>query len=186
MISKDDGKMLISLARKAIASVFEGEKIEAEEYLRYKFSEPQGVFVTLNINDELRGCIGFAEPIFPLFDGVIRAAKAAAFEDPRFLRLQKEEFKHVKIEVSVLSLPKLIEAKKPEDYLTKIKIGRHGLIIRGLHGSGLLLPQVFTDYNCTPKIALGMTCQKASLSMDAWKDRDNKIYSFEAWVFKEE
>jgi len=143
------------------------------------------VFVTLNIDGELRGCIGFPEPVLPLYEAVIESARSAAFSDPRFMPLSKEEFDKVHIELSVLTVPELIKVKKSEDYLNKIKIGSDGLIIRGEYGSGLLLPQVFTEYKCNPKKALEMTCQKAGLSSDAWKDLKNKIFKFQAHIFEE-
>jgi hypothetical protein len=89
------------------------------------------------------------------------------------------------VEVSVLTVPELIKADNPEEYLLKIKIGKHGLIIRKNIFSGLLLPQVFTDYNSTPLQALEMKCQKAGLSKDDWKS-DAQIYRFSAQIFKEE
>ena len=186
MIALKDAEKLIKLARDAISSVFEAKQVEAEKYLMEKFSKPQGVFVTLTIDKQLRGCIGFAEPVFPLYDAIVRVARSAAFEDPRFPRLQKQEFKNIEVEISVLTVPELIKGEKPEDYLKKIKIGKDGLIIRSSFGSGLLLPQVFTRYDCNPKQALEMTCHKAGLSDDAWKDLHNKIYKFQAQIFKEE
>ncbi len=185
MISKADGKKLIGLARDSIGAYFSDREVYAPPEIAEKFSTPQGGFVTLTIEGQLRGCIGYVEPVFPLFETILRAAQSAAFEDPRFPPLQKEEFKQVEIEISVLSLPELIKVEKAEDYLKMIDIGKDGLIIRGKHGSGLLLPQVFTEYKCTPKMALEMTCQKAGLSADAWKDRDNKIYKFHAEIFSE-
>ncbi|MFH1398741.1 MAG: AmmeMemoRadiSam system protein A [Candidatus Woesearchaeota archaeon] len=175
---------LIELARKSISAVFEHCDVSVDE-IAHKYGGLQGVFVTLTIHGELRGCIGFAEPIFPLYEGVIKASQAAAFEDPRFPRLQKEELKDVRIEISVLSKPELIRVKKPEDYLKQIKIGKDGLIIRGKMGSGLLLPQVFAKYNCTAEQALEMVCQKAWLQTDAWKDLDNKVFKFQARIIKE-
>ena len=129
----------------------------------------------------MRGCIGFIEPIFTLGQGIIEAARSAAFSDPRFPALQKDECKKVKIEISVLTEPKLMKG----DYIKQIKIGTDGLIIeKGMH-KGLLLPQVFTEYNADPKIALEMTCEKAGLSRDAWKDKSVKLYKFHAEIIKE-
>ena len=81
--------------------------------------------------------------------------------------------------------PKLIEVKNYEEYFDKIKIPGDGLIIKSKYGSGLLLPQVFVEYKCDVKKALEMVCRKAGLDTDAWKDLDNKIYVFNAEVFKE-
>jgi uncharacterized protein len=189
MVTKTDGKKLIELARQSISSHFSGSGAGADsaapDTLKKKFSTPQGGFVTLTIVGELRGCIGFVEPVFPLYETILRAAQAAAFEDPRFPPLQEEEFKAVKIEISVLTLPELIAVDKADDYLKKIEIGKDGLIIRGRFGSGLLLPQVFTEYKATPLKALQMTCQKAGLAADAWKDLHNRIYKFQAEIFSE-
>lgn len=184
-MNKADGKKLIALARDSIIAAFSGEEAEAPAELAKKFSTPQGGFVTLTIDGELRGCIGYVEPVFPLYETIMRAALSAAFEDPRFAPLEESEFKKVQIEISVLTLPQMIEAKKPEEYLKQIKIGEDGLIIKGKFGSGLLLPQVFTEYKCNPKTALEMTCQKAGLPLDAWKNLNNKIYKFQAEIFSE-
>lgn len=184
-LTKDDGTALIELARQSIESAFSYKAPKVPAVLLKKFSVAQGAFVTLTIAGELRGCIGYVEPVFPLCETIIRAARSAAFEDPRFPPLQKEEFKDVKIEISVLTLPEEIRVEKTEEYLQKIKIGQDGLIIRGRFGSGLLLPQVFTEYKCDPKKALEMTCQKAGLPADAWKDRSNKLYKFQAEIFSE-
>ena len=183
MIRPSDGKLLIKLARESISSYF----LQKEPNISTlnKFSDRQGVFVTLYKNEQLRGCIGFPEPVFYLFEAIIKSARSAAFEDSRFPPLQKEELKHIKIEISVLTVPALIKVKKPEDYLNEIKIGKDGLIIRSSLGSGLLLPQVATEYKWGVKEFLGHLCEKAWLKQDAWKDTNNQIYKFQAQIFKE-
>lgn len=187
MISLKDGKKLAMLARKSIRSSFYDEKLEISEEIKKKFSEKQGVFVTLNIRGELRGCIGYPEPVMPLFEAIIEAAKSAAFHDPRFAPLSKEEFEEITIEMSVLTKPEQIKVLKPSDYCKCIKIGEDGLIAQGgFHNKGLLLPQVFTEYNADPEMALCMTCQKAGLSSDAWRNLDVKVFKFQAQIFAEE
>ena len=183
MTKPSDGRLLIKLARESISSYFLQK--EPDISIVKQFSDKQGVFVTLYKNKQLRGCIGFSEPVFPLFEAIIKSARSAAFEDPRFPPLQKEELKHIKIEISVLTVPSLIEVKKSDDYLKKIKIGKDGLIIRSSLGSGLLLPQVATEYNWDVKEFLGHLCEKAWLKQDAWKDINNQIYKFQAQIFKE-
>lgn len=98
----------------------------------------------------------------------------------------KSEFGKIDMEISVLTVPELIKVKNAADYLKKIRIGEDGLIIRGELGSGLLLPQVFADYGCDAEKALEMTCQKAGLRNDDWNDLSNKVYRFQAQIFKEE
>ncbi|MBD3204681.1 TIGR00296 family protein [Candidatus Woesearchaeota archaeon] len=185
MLSLAQGKTLVRLARKAIESHFDGKHIELD-YEEKSFSEKQGVFVTLNKKGRLRGCIGFPEPVFPLNEALVKAARSAAFSDPRFSSLKKHELEKITIEISVLTVPKLIKVDDPEKYLEKIEIGEDGLIVRTDIGSGLLLPQVFVEYNAKPRLALEMTCQKAGLSRKYYKQiEDCKIYKFQAQIFKE-
>lgn len=184
-IGLKEGKELITLARETIKNSLEDKRTKADESLKKKYNEKMGCFVTLTIGGKLRGCIGYPEPILPLYDAIIDSANNAAFSDPRFPALSKREFEKIEIEVSVLTVPELIKGE-PSSYPSQIKIGRDGLIIRGPYGSGLLLPQVFTEYNCNPEKALEMTCQKAMLDYDAWKDKKNKVYKFSAIIFSEE
>jgi uncharacterized protein (TIGR00296 family) len=186
MISLEEGKKLLQLAKNAVLAVFDDREVSADEYCQRKFAEKQGCFVTLHRNGELRGCIGFPEPIMPLHQAIVQAAQAAAFEDPRFSRLERTELKEVSFEISILTKPRLIEVKKPEEYLEKVSVGRDGLIIRGLYGSGLLLPQVATEWKWGCREFLEHTCLKAGLDREAWKDLRNKVYAFQAQIFAEE
>ncbi|MBN2423306.1 AmmeMemoRadiSam system protein A [Candidatus Woesearchaeota archaeon] len=184
MLSPEEGKILVKFARESIKTSFSDKSPETETIK--KFSKNQGVFVTLHKHGNLRGCIGYPEPVFPLNRAIMQAARAAAFQDPRFPPLQENELNEIDIEISVLTVPQLIEVDKSEDYLGKIKIGEDGLIIRTGFGSGLLLPQVFPEYNATPKQALEMTCQKAGLPSNYWKKiKEAKIYKFQAQIFGE-
>lgn len=179
----EDAKILIRLARDSINSMFDGKKLSLSDSER--FSEKQGVFVTLKLYDKLRGCIGFPTPIYPLQRAVIEAARAAAFKDPRFPPVSKEDMDDITIEISVLSIPKLIEVNDSGEYLERIKVGKHGLMIKKEWKSGLLLPQVFSELECTPKEALEMVCEKAGLDPEDWME-DSEISSFEAEIFREE
>tara|TARA_Y100000296_G_scaffold58895_1_gene67907 strand:+ start:427 stop:1017 length:591 start_codon:yes stop_codon:yes gene_type:complete len=185
MFSLEQGKKLIKLARDSIESVLNNKEFNVSKDIITEFSDKLGCFVTLTIGGELRGCIGYPEPIFELYKGIKQAGVNAAFSDPRFGKLSKDEYSKVKVEVSVLTKPELIKVKDSSDYISEIKIGRDGLIIHSVNGSGLLLPQVFTEYYCDPEQALKMLCQKAGLNSDAWKDLFNKIYRFSAQIFKE-
>ncbi len=185
MISSEDKKKLLELARKSIETGFSRGRLKIDEEIKKKFSKKQGAFVTLTEGGRLRGCIGYPEPILPLYEAIINAARAAAFEDPRFEPLREEELNKIKIEVSILTVPELIKVKHPLEYLEKIKIGEDGLIIRGPFGSGLLLPQVFVEYKATPQMALEMLCEKAGLPRNTWQNPMYKIYKFQAEVFSE-
>jgi uncharacterized protein (TIGR00296 family) len=184
LLTLEDGRLLVKYARHAIETFFSKKQLSMPE--ADKFTDKRGVFVTLTELGKLRGCIGFPEPVYPLKRAIIESARAAAFRDPRFPPLTQDEMEDITVEVSVLTKPELIEAENPEEYLDMIEIGKHGLIIKNMYYSGLLLPQVFTDYDCTPKKALEMTCEKAGLDEDAWKEPESRIYSFQAQIFEEE
>lgn len=173
------GTKLVQLARNVIFD-------KVEEAPSEEFEEARGVFVTIYSypKKELRGCIGFPYPTHPLWMAVTEGAKAAAFSDPRFEPLGKNE-KFI-IEVSVLTKPEPIKADDPEEYPKKVKIGEDGLIVEKGAYSGLLLPQVFPEWNCDGKSALGMTCEKAGLPSGEWKTGSCKIFKFQAQLFIEE
>jgi len=185
MFTNEEGKILVGIAKSTIERWFTREPRDISPEISKKFSEKLGVFVTLKINGELRGCIGFTEPRFLLIDGIQRAALFAAFQDPRFPPLREEEFDKLEVEVSVLTKPSLILVRKPEDYLNTIKIGRDGLILEYSGCSGLLLPQVPVEEKWTVKEFLDYTCLKAGVSPETWKNPDCKIYSFQAQIFNE-
>jgi uncharacterized protein (TIGR00296 family) len=185
MLSLEQGKKLVKLAKNTISNHLNREKQIVNEALKKEFGEKQGVFVTLTKKRELRGCIGFPEPMLQLWDGVVQAALAAAFEDPRFNPVQEEELKEIEIEISVLTKPELVKVKEPKEYLKTIKVGRDGLVVRGSYGSGLLLPQVAPEWGWNVEEFLQNTCNKAGLAKDCWKDLNNKVYSFQAQIFTE-
>jgi hypothetical protein len=181
-----EGKYLIKIARKAIEYYLEKKKIlEIPKNIPKKLMERRGVFVTVKKGKGLRGCIGFPLPIKPLILATIEAAIESAFFDSRFFPLQKNELNEVTVEISVLTDPKILVVDNPKKYLRKIKIGRDGLIIQRNFNSGLLLPQVPVEFNWKVKEFLEQTCLKAGLNRDAWLDKETKIYTFQAEIFKE-
>ncbi|MBD3354466.1 TIGR00296 family protein [Candidatus Woesearchaeota archaeon] len=186
-ITIKQAEKLIKLARDAISAVFKGkEEFDIPEEYKKEFKEERGVFVSLYVDEDLIGCIGFPEPDRPLADAVIDAAKGAAFEDPRFPPLKKEQMKDLRIELSILTEPKEIEVEKASDYPKKVKIGKDGLMIRDKFGAGLLLPQVAVEWGWKPKEFLDNACKKAGLSPDCWNNMRRNVYKFTAQVFSEE
>jgi len=180
-----DEKLLLKLARKSIESKFSDKKHIFDSILNEvsHLNKKQGVFVTLHKKGELRGCIGIPEPVMPLGDAIINAAKSAAFHDSRFPAVTQDEIKEIKIEISVLTVPKKLSVEKPDDLLDKIHIGKDGLIIRSIYGSGLLLPQVAAQQGWNTTEFLEYLCLKAGLPNNAWKEND--IYIFQAEIFSE-
>ncbi len=151
------------------------------------FEKNAGVFVTINTYPSLnlRGCIGYPEPVFPLREALVKAAQGAT-QDPRFDPLSTEELDKIVVEVSVLTPPVLLKVKKPKEYFDKVKIGRDGLIAAKGGLKGLLLPQVPIEWKWNVEEFLSNTCMKAGLPHDAWSNPGTEIYSFQAEIFSEE
>ncbi|MBD3313462.1 TIGR00296 family protein [Candidatus Woesearchaeota archaeon] len=183
MFTLKQGRKLVKLARNSIETAFTKDKIDLDDY--DNFSEKQGVFVTLNKDSQLRGCIGFTEPIYELKRAIVEAARSAAFSDPRFPSLERDELDSITVEISVLTVPELIEVDDPEEYKDRIIIGSDGLVIKGSLGSGLLLPQVPVEWGWDEEEFLRNICMKAGLPDDAWKDSSTRLYKFQAQIFAE-
>jgi uncharacterized protein len=187
MLSAEDGKFLVELARRAIVTyLVDREVIKIPEDANPKLKDNMGVFVTLNSEKELRGCIGYPEPVMPLLNAVIDAAICAATRDPRFSPLTPVDMDSIEVEVSVLTKPTLIDVENPKEYPKKIKIGQDGLIVEMGSYRGLLLPQVATDWGWNIQEFLSNTCMKAGLGSDCWLSNDVKIYKFASQIFEEE
>ncbi len=177
-LTEKDKKYLIGVARQAIKAGLEGKQYSPppppSEYLK----EPRGVFVTLKKKGRLRGCIGYIFPVKPLYLATAEVARAAAFRDPRFEPLRKEEFKDIEIEISVLTPPR-------ETTPDRVVVGRDGLVVNYLGAQGVLLPQVPVEEGWDKFQFLSALCLKAGVERGCWK-KGAKLYSFQAIVFKEE
>ncbi len=184
-LTQEEGELLLKIARENIEKYLKGGTYNCPSNLPKIFYEKLGVFVTLSIKSNLRGCIGYPEPYLPLIDGLLDVSIAAAVEDPRFNPLSYDEFKNVKIELSILTKPQLVNVHSFKDYLEVLKVGRDGLIIENGYHRGLLLPQVPVEQKWDIKTFLENLCYKAGLSSDIWKDENTKIYSFQAQIFEE-
>jgi hypothetical protein len=189
----EEGEILIKFARDNIEFFLKNDrKIPVAKEIKEKFKDKYGAFVTLNIHgvsdNSLRGCIGYIEPTYSLYEVIHRVSISSAIEDPRFPSVNLEEMENILIELSILTPPTWIEVNNPEEYFNKIVIGRDGLIAERGVRRGLLLPQVPVDHerNWDVKTFLSHTCSKAWLDPDAWKDLTTKIYSFQAILFEEE
>jgi AmmeMemoRadiSam system protein A len=179
ILTAEERGTLLRAARETIESKLERRSCsppQASGNLKKKC----GAFVTLYKKGSLRGCIGFVIAAKPLLQTVIEAAEASAFHDPRFPPLERRELPDISIDISVLSEPRRLRC------LDEIQVGTHGLIVRrGLH-SGLLLPQVATEYGWDRDTFLTHTCYKAGLPGDAWRAPDTEIELFSAEVFGEQ
>ena len=175
--SEEDGGKLLKLARETIEHEFDSSK-KLEKLDGKQFKQTRGVFVTLTENQELRGCIGLPYPTKSIYDAVIEAAKSAAFFDPRFPQVTREELSRIKIEISILTVPQEASVKD-------IRVGEDGLICNYLGYSGLLLPQVASEYKWSKLQFLENLCRKAGLPKDAWTKKEFKLFKFQAQIFSE-
>jgi hypothetical protein len=183
LLTDDEGDMAVRSARAAIEHAV-AKRSKSSFDLTPVFGEKRGVFVTLTKNGDLRGCIGFPYPVMPLGEAVVHAAGAAALEDPRFPPVTKDELAAIALEVTILTVPESLggePAKRPEQVI----VGKHGLIVRGMGTSGLLLPQVATEYGWDAKTFLDHTCMKAGLSGRCWTSKNVEILTFEGQIFSE-
>lgn len=172
--------LLLRTAHQAIAAAFTEQQFLAlpdAQSLPPALNQPRGVFTTLHLEGRLRGCVGYVAALKPLIQAVAETAVSAAFYDPRFPPVTLNEAPHLKVEISVLSLPQPI---RPE----QVVAGRHGLIVAQGPRRGLLLPQVAAEHGWDAETLLAQTCVKAGLPPDAWK-HGATIEAFTAEVFGE-
>lgn len=179
MLNRNQQTYLLSIARKTIESYLEHKKI-----LDWKISDPelvnyQGVFVSLYKRHQLRGCIGYIQPIEPLYKAVIKMAIAASTQDPRFPRVTLQELKDITIEITVLS------ALTPIQDISQIEIGTHGVQLTIGNHSAVFLPQVAKEQGWDREETLQHLCHKAGLRDDDWKMQDARLAVFSGQVFSE-
>ena len=176
-LSDQDKRTLHQIAKAVIENKARGKAVPDFKIDSPVLKEIRGAFVTLNKKGQLRGCIGYLEGRGPLHKTVEEMAEAAAFRDPRFPSVKEKEIPDLEIEISVLT-----PLKRITDVL-EIEVGKHGIYIKKGWSSGLLLPQVATEYGWDRQSFLEHTCNKAGLPSSAWKEKDTEIYIFSADIF---
>ncbi len=174
--SLEERAQLLRLAHDAIAAALADDPADWIAPTPH-LGEVRGAFTTLYLDGHLRGCIGYPIGMCPLWRTVAETAVAAAFQDPRFHPVTREEAPRLKIDISVLS--ELFPITSEE-----VVVGRHGLLISQGNRRGLLLPQVATEQQWDREMFLAHTCMKAGLPPDAWK-HGASLHAFTAEVFGE-
>ena len=184
MMHPDDGIAAVRMARSVILQEVTGKRLAY--MMRISLTEPSGVFVTISTYPELelRGCIGFPEPVYPFLEALEHSARSAC-HDPRFRDLKESELDKVVIDVTILTPPVPMAVKEREELLNAIKIGKHGLMLEYKGRRGVFLPQVPVEWGWDVKEYLEHLCAKAGVPRDAWKEKECRILSFEGRIFKE-
>ena len=181
-LTADDKKQLKEIALNSIKDRLDGKRTAQPNLCSSK--NPQcstlnskcGAFVSLHKQGRLRGCIGHFGEDYPLYEIVAEMAQAAAFDDPRFMPVTRDELDDIDIEISVLTPMRRIQS------LDEFELHRHGIYIRKGYRSGTFLPQVADEVNWTKEEFVGHCSQdKAGLGWNGWKDAE--LYVYEAIVF---
>ncbi|MFX0015573.1 MAG: TIGR00296 family protein [Promethearchaeota archaeon] len=187
------GEYLVKLARLTIETYLKEKiKIKIPKDAPEDLFDHSGVFVTLHriVNGrepDLRGCIGRIESRHgSLIQSTIDSAIDASIHDPRFPPVDFSEMENITVEVTILTLPEVLNVHNPKEYFDLIVIGKHGLIAeRGKYQRGLLLPQVPVEQKWDLQRYLDYVCLKAGLPNRAWTDLSTKISRFEGLIFTE-
>ena len=179
MLSETAKQYLLNVARRSIETAV--NKLPERDVTEYppSLNTKSGAFVTLRIDNELRGCIGHIEAHKPLIETIREVAVKSALKDPRFLPVAPEELSSIEIEISVISPMKRIQS------IDEIEVGRHGLMLESENHRGLLLPQVATENGWDKETFLNQTARKAGLPSRAWKEQEANISIFSAEIFSE-
>ncbi|MCD4705007.1 AmmeMemoRadiSam system protein A, partial [bacterium] len=176
--SEEEQKYLLKLARDTIEYAFKNNgQIMPINNVPDKFKEKRGIFVTIHKNKKLRGCIGYIETVEKIYKAVQNNALAAAFEDNRFTPLLKKELSDIKIEISILTIPK-------KTILTDIKPNIDGVILQQNNNQATYLPQVWKNVT-NPEEFYSSLCTKAGLQADCYTNPKTEFYKYQAEAFSE-
>ena len=179
-ISENDKKVMFNIVRNSIESKLSGVPWQLPDLLSEMLNKKCGVFVTLHLNEKLRGCIGTFRQDRELARNIQEMAIAAAFNDPRFEPLTKEEYKSIELEISVLTPMQKINS------VEEIELGKHGIYIKRGNMSGTFLPQVATETGWSLEEFLGHCSRdKAGIGWEGWKNKETEIYIYEAIILNE-
>lgn len=176
-IGETNRRRLLTITRAALTAYTRGQTPPSDT-LPEGFGAAAGVFVSLHMEGQLRGCIGELDCAQPLDSTVARCAIAAGSVDPRFPPVTAGELSQVSIEISILGPLEVIAGSDG------LEVGRHGVMIELGTKRGLLLPQVAVEWKWDVRTFLAQTCRKADLPADAWQTGAS-LWRFEALVFGE-
>ncbi len=176
-------RIVLDIARDAIEKEFTNDEIDIGKYTKDNpwLKKDGASFVTLTLKEKLRGCIGSLLARRPLVEDIIENAKNAAFRDPRFPKLTKEEFDKIAIEVSILSEPKELFYSDVKELKRKIKPFEDGVILSLGDKQATFLPQVWEEL-AEFETFFGHLLHKAGLPMDSFKYHP-KIFTYKVEKF---
>lgn len=186
MLTDGEKQTLLRLAREAMEFAVKGKALPPLDMqsLTATLREDGASFVTLTINDELRGCIGALEAYQPLAEDVREHAVAAALQDPRFPPVGETELNRIRLEVSRLTAPHPLEYSSSEDLLKKLRPHVDGVILKDDFRRATFLPQVWGKI---PKPAefLDHLCYKMGARSNLWREAKLQVHVYQVEEFRE-
>jgi len=185
-LTSGEQQYLLSLARKTLAHYLSGKPIQepAKTKLSPALLEKRGCFVTLEKRGNLRGCIGYIQPVKSLCECVMENAVHAATQDPRFPEVNFYELNAITIEISALTVPKPLKIKNRKTLLQVLVPGRDGVILSNGWKQSTFLPQVWEHFSDAESF-LNALCEKGGMPSGCWEDEGTTILTYHAEVFKE-
>ena len=162
-----ENNLLLQIVYAAIKEEFDPKIYIKKDFLLKEhklLNKIEASFVTLKLNNQLRGCIGSLQAHKILLEDLIHNAKAAAFRDPRFAPLTKDEFENIHIEISLLSSSLEVKYSNVDDLKSKIKINTHGVILKHGNNSATFLPQVWEQLSSF-ELFFDALCKKSRSSL---------------------
>ncbi len=187
VVNKDEQKQLLALARQTLDSYLSNGKLPDvdEKTLPAPLLLKKGCFVTLEENDQLRGCIGHIIPQEALYKCVMDNAVNAAVNDMRFNKVDYGELDDISIEISVLTVPEKLEFNSGDELKSLLTPDVDGVILKqGMHQS-TYLPQVWESLP-DKETFLSSLCLKGGMAAGCWKDTKTEAYTYHAQVFGED
>jgi AmmeMemoRadiSam system protein A len=183
---KEEQALLLQLARQALEAAVCGmpDPLIDLDSLPPRLQQPGASFVTLTRMGQLRGCIGSLEPIAPLAVDVCRHAVDAALQDYRFPPVKQYELGEIEIEISRLTLPRLLEYECAEELLMKLQPGRDGVVLKDGPYRATFLPQVWEKLpDCSD--FLDHLCDKMGAPHNLWRFKKLEVQTYQIEEFRE-
>jgi len=169
--TKDEKDLLLSISKESITYGLNYRTPLPLDPTQYSegLQQQRASFVTLNLNQQLRGCIGSLQAHQPLVQDVAHNAFAAAFQDSRFYPVSVIEAPQLDIHISVLTPPEPMSFQSEEDLISQLRPNVDGLILSDQGRRGTFLPAVWEQIP-DPKQFLQHLKMKAGLLEDYWSD----------------
>jgi len=179
-------EILLKIAREALEKSVTGRPLPEVNLaaLPPSLQEDGASFVTLTVQQKLRGCIGTLQAYQPLAEDVQEHAAAAALQDPRFPSVTPTELPGISIEVSVLSPRTPLAYEDAQDLLKKIQPGVDGVVLQDGFHKATFLPQVWEKIS-DPELFLSQLCMKMGAPADLWRKKPLDVYTYQVQEFHE-